>query len=350
MKVVIYAFTKRGRELAGRVKTLLMEARQGQPGGFGALEIICRQGAGALQTVQDEWKEAQLFLFISAAGIAVRTVAPLLENKLTDPAVLVLDEMGTYVIPILSGHYGGGNEFAVHLAGLLDACPVVTTATDLHGKFAVDVFARKNNLSVLEKGRIKWVSSAILRGETVGISAETGLQGQLPEGLVEIKMENGVWQASDIRIGIYIGREKKSPFTETLHLVPRSLIVGMGCRKGKSFEELKGFLQGIFYKYHLELAQIRSIHSIDVKKNEQGLVELARQLHVPFLTFSAEQLSQAKGSFMPSEFVSNAVGVDNVCERSAAFAAGDDYVWVLHKYALDGMTAAIVRINTCISF
>ena len=82
-------------------------------------------------------------LFISSTGIAVRTIAPFLDNKLKDSPVIVVDELGKNVIPILSGHFGGANELAIEIAKVLEANPVITTATDINNLFAVDVFAKK---------------------------------------------------------------------------------------------------------------------------------------------------------------------------------------------------------------
>ena len=125
----------------------------------------------------DEWAKVQMsakneLLFIGACGIAVRAIAPWVANKLYDSPVLVMDELGTYVIPILSGHVGGANEIAAKIGKMTGAIPVITTATDLNRCFAVDIFAKKNYLYIENKNGIAKVSSKVLRGEKISMAIE----------------------------------------------------------------------------------------------------------------------------------------------------------------------------------
>lgn len=279
-------------------------------------------------------------VFIAAAGIAVRTVAPYLKSKLTDPAVLVIDVCGKYVIPVLSGHYGGANQLALEFARLIGAEPVITTATDLRGLFAVDVFAKQNGLYIAEPEYIKKISAAVLREECIGISSELPVAGAMPPGLQ--------WAAAGQReempkIGFHIGYQKIHPFLITLHLIPKDIVVGIGCRKGKSKKELREVLSAVSCRHHFPLPCIAALASIDRKAREQGILELAEELRVPFLVYSAEQLGQVAGDFTASEFVARQMGVDNVCERSAAAAAGGGAVWICKKQVQDGVTLAAVR-------
>ncbi len=123
-------------------------------------------------------------IFIGACGIAVRSIAPYIAGKKTDPAVLVIDECGQFVISLLSGHLGGANELAVRCAGYLHATPVVTTATDLHSRFAVDVFAKKNGCAIFHMKAAKEASAALLAGEKIGFYSEFPWEGDLPDGLM----------------------------------------------------------------------------------------------------------------------------------------------------------------------
>ncbi len=132
----------------------------------------------------EQFENADSIIFIGAAGIAVRSIAPFIQSKKKDPAVLVVDEWGKFVISLLSGHLGGANELACLAADILQAIPVVTTATDLEGKFAVDVFAKKNNCHIFRMKEAKEVSAALLAGEKVGFFSEFPCEGELPDGLV----------------------------------------------------------------------------------------------------------------------------------------------------------------------
>ena len=126
------------------------------------------------------WEQAEGLVFVGAVGIAVRSIAPLLRSKTTDPAVVVVDEAGQFAISLVSGHMGGANQLARQVASCLDATPVVTTATDVNGKFAVDVFAVKNGLAIGSMRRAKEISAAILAGRPVGIHTAYRLEGEVP--------------------------------------------------------------------------------------------------------------------------------------------------------------------------
>ena len=243
-------------------------------------------------------------IFIGSTGIAVRTIAPFINSKLKDSPVIVIDELGQNVIPILSGHFGGANELSRIIGKVLSANPIITTATDINNVFAVDVFAKKNGLFITDKSLIKKVSGKALKGESIEIN-----------------------QTEDEII------------IEGLRLIPKRLILGIGCKKGKSFEELKAFVNSFYTDEELE-ENLYAIASIDVKSEEVGLVKLAEYYGVFFVTFSSEELERVSGDFEESSFVKEQVGVGNVCERSALLLAGEDGVLVKNKVAKEGMTLA----------
>ena len=183
-------------------------------------------------------------VFVGACGIAVRSIAPYVASKKSDPAVLVVDECGKFVISLLSGHLGGANALALKTAEILGAEPVVTTATDLHDRFAVDVFAKNNHCAIFNMKAAKEVSAAILAGESVGFYSEFPWEGDLPDGLVlcgkdGIPSTTGTGQrnasAGEVpETGIAVTLHRSClPFTNTVHVVPPAAVLGMGCRKGK---------------------------------------------------------------------------------------------------------------------
>ena len=246
-------------------------------------------------------------LFIGSTGIAVRTIAPFIESKLTDSAVIVMDELGKNVIPVLSGHFGGANEIATKLAAVIDARPIITTATDINNVFAVDVFAKENGLRIIDKNGIKAVSSKALRGEKLKLI-------QTKE-FIEI---------------------------EELRLEPKRMVLGMGCKKDKPFEELKEFINEFYSDQELK-DNLYALCSIDVKAGEIGLIKLAQYYGAKFLTFSAEELKKAPGEYNESDFVNDTVGVGNVCERAAMLGAGNGASLIKNKSAKNGMTFAEAR-------
>ncbi|MDD5805232.1 cobalt-precorrin 5A hydrolase [Blautia sp. HCP3S3_H10_1] len=294
---------------------------------------------------KEQFESADSIIFIGATGIAVRSIAPFVQSKKKDPAVLVVDECGKFVISLLSGHLGGANELAHMAADILKAIPVVTTATDLEGKFAVDVFAKKNNCHIFRMKEAKEVSAALLAGEKVGFYSEFPWDGKLPDGLIgckagtafsEVQVESAadklfpemqmktVDGSSLPKVGIAVTIHKNCiPFLSTTHVVPPAVVLGMGCRKNKEPEAVESAAYKCLEKNEIYPEAVAALASIDVKKEEPGLLGLAEKLGVPFETYSSEQLLAVQGDFTPSSFVSQTVGVDNVCERSAVKAAKD---------------------------
>ncbi|MBR1441165.1 MAG: cobalamin biosynthesis protein [Lachnospiraceae bacterium] len=253
---------------------------------------------------EEAFRQDNVLVYIGAVAIAVRAIAPFVKDKTTDPAVLAIDEQGRFVVPVLSGHIGGANGYAEKIAALIGAVPVVTTATDIRGEFAVDVFAKRHGLEINDMKMAKEFSAKLLRGEEAVFTVTPRVHSE-----------------------------------EGLFLIPKCLVIGMGCRKGKLFEELKAFLLEVLGEHGLDQRALRVLVSIDIKKEEPGLLKLAESLGIPFVTYSAETLMAQEGEFESSELVLEKTGADNVCERAAA-AYGSEKILV-KKTAKDGMTIAI---------
>ena len=315
-------------------------------------EIVWRQKSESenlREWTADAFSKRIPLVFVSAAGIAVRTVAPFVKDKLSDSPVVVVDEKCGFAVPVLSGHFGGANEIARLIAEKTKATAVITTATDVEGKFAADVFARKNSLQIMNRDGIKIVSSKILKNEKIKIWIESGIkilesaEKNLPGEIEIIRQKDGP-EAADIKICGQISSEKNC----SLWLRPKNLCVGIGCKKGKTFAELKSFLMQTFQEKGFNIEEISCFSSIDIKKNEAGLLELAQFFGVPFLTFSSSELENAEGDFSESEFVRKITGVPNVCERAAALSCGknaEKAELLLKKTCGNGITLAVSRKN-----
>lgn len=341
MQVHILYFTHTGSVLAAKLaRELAREANVTYASGRGC----CKEWT------EEHFRKGNVLVYIGACGIAVRAVAPHIGSKETDPAVIVIDEKGENAIPILAGHLGGANEWARKIAELTKGKAVLTTATDVNGVFAVDLFAKDNGLligdlkkagrftaSLLEEGK---ASVVIPRKYVDVIRVEGGIPIELKaydlpdEQLAGLHGENVALITPDV--------EPSTNPDAPLRLIPRCVILGMGCRKGKSYEELRDFAEGTLRELGIGREAVCAIASIDVKKEEPGLVSLAADLGVPLQTFSAEELEKAElenWTFAESDRVREHVGTGNVCERAAA-AAGARKI-IRGKTAKDGMTICV---------
>lgn len=294
---------------------------------------------GISEWTKEQFEERNTLLFIGASGIAVRAIAPYITDKLHDSPVLVIDEKGQYVIPLLSGHVGGANELAVFIAEKIGAAPVITTATDINNKFAIDLFAKKNGLNIVNKNGIAKVSSKVLGGKTISMSVEQGhleKDARLPKGIELV--EYPPLQKVDIVI-----TSENREFETALLLRPKEYVIGIGCRKGKEADRIENFIIKHLQKAGISPEQVFGMASIDVKKDETGIIVFSRKNRLNYITYTAEELVRVEGKFHTSEFVREQVGVDNVCERAALKMCGSDGRVVYEKQAEDGMTIAIAK-------
>lgn len=338
MNLFTTAFTEKGYALANRMMDIWEDG-----------QVILRKEEPLSDWVEKAFGQRAPLLFIGATGIAVRAIAPYVQDKLTDSPVVVMDELGNYVIPILSGHVGGANDIAIKIARSIGAVPVITTATDINGVFAVDVFARRNQLRIMNREGIGKVSARLLSGQMVTMEVEGKSIEWLKEQIEQSRrtdMDRIVpvqRRERDEFVDIWISKTAPLEHTVSIWLKPKEYILGIGCRRGKSRGELELFLQHVCKEHGIEWEDIAGFASIDRKKDESGIVALAQMYGIPFWVYSRERLLQVKGNFTSSSFVESQVGVDNVCERAALLAAGNQGQIICPKIAQNGMTVAIAK-------
>lgn len=311
------AFTAKGEALAHR----LAEALPGSVSRCGG--DVTLKGWTAEHFAQDE-----ALIFVGAVGIAVRAIAPHCRSKAADPAVVAVDEGGNFAVPLLSGHLGGANALARALAKACGAVPVITTATDVNGLFAVDLWAKAQNCAVLEPERIKCVSGALLAGQTVRYWSPWPVAGETPAGVKKADAP----EAADFAMTL-------TPQGGALHLVPRIGVLGVGCRRGTTAQQLEEAFAAFCAASGLSPAAVCAAASIDLKKDEPGLAAFCKAHGWPITFYPADELRAVPGQFTPSAFVASVTGVDNVCERSAVKASGG--MLLLPKTAGGGVTLAL---------
>lgn len=333
MNPAVFAYSRRGCETALRIKESLcasddqcrcFASEKYAGGGFEPIEPPCSRFTGPLFA----WADAMVF--VGAVGIAVRSIASYVRDKRTDPAVISVDELGKFVIPLLSGHIGGANEQSLRLAEAIGAIPVVTTATDINGKFSVDAWAARQGLFIASMHAAKEVSAAILE-RAVPLCCDFPIAGALPPGT-----EAG----STGDVGICISWKKKRPFDETLLLVPPVLHLGLGCRRGAREDTIREAVEQVLAEHQIHPKAVKCAASIDLKQDEPGLLAYCEEQGWPITFYSAEALSVLEGDFTPSERVLRVTGVDNVCERAAMMGA---HRLVVRKTAHNGVTVALAE-------
>ena len=328
----IIAFTKAGCALA---KKLADGLGLGSGSVCGPARFADELGIDAYGSL-DAWTQAHFttddaLIFVGASGIAVRAIAPHVRDKFSDPAVVSVDEAGRFVVPLLSGHVGGANELAREVAAITGGQAAVSTATDVNGLFAVDEWAARHGFAILERSIAKEISAALLDGRPVGFKSDFELD-EKPSGVTE--------GAADIGFVVSLD-DSAMPFPRTLHLVPRVATVGVGCRKGTDPSALEQAVADALAEANVSAKAVTAIASIDVKKDELAILELASKMGWSPVFYTADELAAVPGEFSSSDFVKRTVGVDNVCERAACASGGE---LVLGKQAGGGITVALATV------
>jgi cobalt-precorrin 5A hydrolase len=278
--------------------------------------------------VADIFHRYDALVFVCACGIAVRSVAPHIQSKVSDPAVIVIDEGGSFVIPVLSGHIGGANTLALRLGELLGAQAVITTATDIGGHFSPDSFAVANGLIMTDMEASKAAAAAVLSGEKIGLVSDYEY----------INLPDDISVDKECRVGLYIGSKDIKPFSVTLRLLPKNIVLGIGCKRGTECEAIESAVVSALKKADIPMERVTAAATADIKANEQGLLGFCKKYGLKLHTYSAQELMEVKGSFTVSDFVRAVTGADNICERSAVKCSGGKLI--LRKTAANGVTVA----------
>lgn len=293
--------------------------------------------------VDEYFEQVDAIVFVTASGIAVRSVAEHLTHKSKDPAIVCMDECSKHVISLVSGHAGGANALTQMLADVMWATPVITTATDVEGQFSIDDYAREHNLVVTDWAKAKAISAEVLATGAKPVWVDEAEVSQEEEknaceickeqkstGIDVGKIENDGCEneigVQKLQIGshqVVITQQDVSVDAQTLQLIPRCIVAGVGCKKGIPVDKIEHAVQDAFAKAGLRMEALCAVVSIDLKKEEAGLLEFCETRNVPFETYAAEELQAVPGTYSASEFVSGVTGVDNVCERSAVKYASE---------------------------
>ena len=336
MRAALFAYSKKGLDTAKKAAACI----DGEAELF-TVERLAGDGAKPIPKPSsafygEKFTASEALVFVSSCGIAVRSIAPFIKSKITDPAVVVIDETGRFVISLLSGHIGGANVLAERIANALGAVPVITTATDANGRFSVDAWAKTHGFAISDMNAAKAVSAAILEGD-IPINSDFPIIGKLPGGLIRGEGETGV----------YITYKADEPFKTTLRLIPKCVVLGIGCRRGTPKEAIAEAVRHALNKNGIDPRSVKCAASIDLKKDETGLIEYCRENVLPLSFHTAEELKTVPGEFTASDFVKEITGVDCVCERAALFGADK---LIIKKTALEGVTVAAALVKTEVNF
>ena len=342
MRLAIIAITKNGTECAVKICSC-MQADLYLKKKFVTADILNKFGDSCLFTdegfsevVEKLFNSYEGIIFVMAAGIVVRSIAPHIRDKQSDSAVVVVDEKGKFSISLLSGHIGGANKLAQEVAQVINATPVITTATDINGVTAFDELAVRNNCAIENIKNLKYISSELVNGGRVSFFSELKTMGSLSGNIDYENRKN--------KFAVIISNREKTDIQpeNVLYLRPRNLVLGIGCKKGKTFSEINEAVLEFLSKNNRSILSVRCIASINIKKEEAGIIEYCSEVGIPFVTFAPEELKTVEQNFEGSEFVRSVTGVGNVCEASAFMESRNGRL-ICPKSIYNGITLALAE-------
>ena len=325
MKIAIITITKEAQNMASSLK----KALDNDPTVF-RVDIFHKD---VKNTLKEIFSQYECIIGIMATGIIVRNICSFIKDKIHDPAVLVMDDNGKYVISLLSGHLGGANDIAVKVAEIIGAEPVITTATDVHGKVGIDSLARKYYLQIDEPANIKIINSALVNCKIPNLYVPSKFSYVLNDQVVNnsykcFKSLNNLFKVSFGDINI--------------NLNPQKLVIGIGARKDISKSEVINSIKKAMNILDLPIERIDSIATAEIKKDEAGIIVAAEDLKIPLEIIPLDKLKEFKDSSCSiSQLVMEKFGVIGVCEPSALIAAGKNSKLIFKKTAFNGVTIAV---------
>ncbi len=322
-RITLLYITKNGRELCEKLKNLFPEAK---------IELFSKD------RLTEQWKNSDCLIFIMATGIVVRAISPYLKDKRHDPCVLVLDEMGKFVIPLIGGHLRGANALAKRIASYMKAEAVITTSSDLNQRTAIDLWIEENQLVVENPKLLPKISKKLIEDGKISIYFDKNLELPIPEDFQVVE---------DERIADMVVTNRQRVSQDKLYLRKKNLILGIGINSDTGASEIKDIVEKTLKEYDISLKAIKAVATIDRKLNEKGLRKFSEDLGIPLLGYKKEELERTiekNPSITHSEIVRKTVGVSSVAEASA-LAASEGGELIVKKIKSSNVTIAIAEMK-----
>ena len=351
-KIAILSITNNGRELALRIKEIMKNVdvffiKKDTDYKSDEVTVVNK---GLKEFIPKVFDKYDYLIFIMATGIVVRTIAPLIISKFSDPAILVMDEKGNNIISLLSGHMGGANEMTLYMSDLINSHPVITTATDVNKKSSLDMIAKKLNGHIDDfRDNVLKINSMLVNNEEVHLYIDGNYkinhQGfTLYDEKTDLdKVRNLVIVTNKKDINKILNKNIENLNEKIIKVTPKDIVIGVGCKKNTNSDHMKNSLIKFLAEYNIDINAVKEIGSIEIKKDEKAIIDLAKFLDVKFKTFSVEEISKVDYLYEKSDWVKKNVGVYSVSDPVAHLLSEGRVI--INKQKYDGITFSIGRID-----
>ena len=351
-KIAILSITNNGRELALRIKESMKSVdvffiKKDTDYKNDEVTVV---NHGLKEFIPQVFDKYDYLVFIMATGIVVRTIAPLIISKFSDPAILVMDEKGNNIISLLSGHMGGANEMTLYMSDLINSHPVITTATDVNKKSSLDMIAKKLNGHIDDfRDNVLKINSMLVNNEEVHLYIDGNYKINhngftLYDEKTDLdKVRNLVIVTNKKDINKILNKNIENLNEKIIKVTPKDIVIGVGCKKNTNSDHMKNSLIKFLAEYNIDINAVKEIGSIEIKKDEKAIIDLAKFLDVKFKTFSVEEISKVDYLYEKSDWVKKNVGVYSVSDPVAHLLSEGRVIITQQKY--DGITFSIGRID-----
>jgi cobalt-precorrin 5A hydrolase len=356
MRIAVVAITRNGAVLGKKLRetlagaVLFVSSRYAGQAGRERVTFEPGELKGLLVSL---WKEMDGFVLIMATGIVVRTIAPLLESKQSDPAVVTMDDAGRFAISLVSGHLGGANELAERCAFITGARAVITTATDANNLPSFDMLAREQGWVIDDISRVKTLNTLLLDDDEIAVVDPSGQTRCWFHGRGTLSFHTTFAEAINSRARgfLFVTNRQLPPRTRPDNLLilrPRNLVLGIGCNRDTPADEIEEFVAAHLKRIFVSLKSVRCIASAEAKRDETGLVEFAGRHGIPLEFYESAELNRVACPSPPSEHAMNAIGAAGVAEPAALLASGGGRL-VLKKVKSENVTLAVAEMRENVS-
>ncbi len=291
------------------------------------------------------FKKYDSLVFVMAVGITIRVIAPYIDHKTKDPAIVIVDERGSFAVSLLSGHLGGANRLTQKIAEGIGAIPVITTASEVLDTKSVDMIAVDEGFKIESMEDAKIITSLVVNRNKVGVYSTVPIANILPKDYITYNSLGNLKKGINKGLiqGILVIDAFKNQFFENIpkaFLIPQNIVVGIGCRKGKSKEEIKEFIKETLDEFNIFEESLSKMATAWVKRNEIGIIEVSKEFNAELLIYDKYELEEVHERFEKSKFVEKITGVGNIAD-SCGFLASNCGKNIIKKKKKNGITISI---------
>lgn len=330
MKIVAYSFTHSGSKIGEKLSNIDTLD----------IEHIENKGlkGGVKEHLQENYKYYDAIVFISATGIAIRMMLPYIKHKTKDAAIVVVDDKGKFSISLLSGHIGGANKIAKIVGESIEAIPVITTASEARGFKAIDDFTKENGYYIENRKYLTKIMAMMVNGDKIGLISKEDIDLDY----TNLKKIENLKNLKDIKALIIIDKDMETVSMSIPYICLKSkdINIGIGCKKGMETLRIIEAIEKELKHLNISASRIKAIGTVEVKKDEKAIIEVARHFKSPLKIFSLEEINKVEDMFQKSDFVKKTIGVYSVSEPSAFLLGGN---LIVRKAKHNGITISISK-------